>query len=118
MSRADVEQHQQWIRDVRDPAEKAKEERTIRHGKCETTYSLAPIPTGWAWQVSTWVPNDRGAPSYSGTPWRAAPTRDAALAACQDRVLRDSSGRSDLQAFYDLVVAELQPDLFGSGDPS
>jgi hypothetical protein len=67
-----------WMRDVRDPAEKAAEGRRIlTAGGATASYQIAQLPTGeWAISIETRLKCVTG----MSIPWRVLPTREEAVA--------------------------------------
>jgi hypothetical protein len=67
-----------WMRDVRNPAEKAAEgRRTLQAGGATASYRIAALPDGtWAIHINTELEMVSG----MSIPWRVLPTREEAIA--------------------------------------
>lgn len=113
---ARLDQFEAWVRDIRDPANtNAEPEQHHRAGRCTATIQLAPIPGGWAWNAHATSHSD----GYHGTPWRGPePTRDAALQAATDNVVRwltnprSHDHPDEAHQLADLLHTAAEPTLF------
>ena len=83
MSAADLEAHQRWITEIRDPAARAMRDGlgvtiVIRAGRESARYDLAPVPGGWTFRHES-----TQALGGHGTPWKRHlhPSREDAEAA-------------------------------------
>jgi hypothetical protein len=71
--------HEHWIREVRDPAIHASEGiRRIEVRNASAEYEIAPLHGG-IWAMRTWMQFRTGSFSGSGTPWRPFQSREACL---------------------------------------
>ena len=98
-----------WVQNVRDPAEAAALPPVeYRAGGARASYTLAPVPAGWTWQIRVNYRDYTG----GGTPWQhPLPTeteaREAAINDLTRWLSHDRPGDAKLLA----LIAPSQPTL-------
>ena len=102
-----------WMVEVRDPATDSDQQQTTaaKAGDRSFEFTIAPIPSGWAWRAET----RRGTFGYSGCPWIGPlatwdEARDEAVAFVRRQFRYDDDKAERLLAKLDALT---QPDLFG-----
>src|ERR1700704_2447746 len=103
-----------WMRDVRDPAEKAAEgKRTLTSGGATASYRIAPLPDGtWAICIQTKLEMVTG----MTIPWRVLPTREEAVAYFLEEAKKFFEREKDLKKGLSQNRRKILELLSGGGD--
>ncbi len=108
-----------WMRDVRDPAEKASEgRRSLNAGGATASYRIAQLPSGqWAVCIETSIEFVGG----MQIPWRIFPSREECVGYFVEQAKRffemQTRVKKQQRTYRDKMISLLQADLFGFREP-
>ena len=122
--KAQHEEHDKWVRDVRDPAiENSEGLRVIEVDGASAEYEIAQLPDG-RYAISSSLCYDCGDYHGSGSPWSALESREACLEAFMNRArshfsekLPDGSVTDKQQQAQKVMSQALDGGLFGFIEP-